>query len=201
MADEKALTPQAEDFSAWYNELVLRAELADYSPVRGCMVIRPYGYRLWELMRDQAYGRILMTASSTGLYGNFGQANYGAAKLGLAGLAKTLAIEGAKYGIRVNTLAPTATTRMTEDIFPPELLGRLALLRMLEGTKAALTIADWLIGRYEQLKSGRGLLDFNDLITRTVRLLARQDAGPWVQYKLDQGIDQPRFPEAHRHTP
>jgi prolyl-tRNA synthetase len=53
MADDKALTARAEDFSAWYNELVLRAELADYSPVRGCMVIRPYGYRLWELMRDQ----------------------------------------------------------------------------------------------------------------------------------------------------
>jgi prolyl-tRNA synthetase len=53
MANDKALTPRAEDFSAWYNELVLRAELADYSPVRGCMVIRPYGYRLWELMRDQ----------------------------------------------------------------------------------------------------------------------------------------------------
>ncbi|MEX2583087.1 MAG: proline--tRNA ligase [Gemmatimonadota bacterium] len=53
MADEKALTSQAEDFSAWYNEVVIRAELADHSPVRGCMVIRPYGYRLWELMRDQ----------------------------------------------------------------------------------------------------------------------------------------------------
>jgi prolyl-tRNA synthetase len=53
MAEEKALTPRAEDFSAWYNEVVLRAELADYSPVRGCMVIRPYGYRVWELMRDQ----------------------------------------------------------------------------------------------------------------------------------------------------
>lgn len=53
MANDKALTTQAEDFSAWYNEVVLRAELADYSPVRGCMVIRPYGYRLWELMRDQ----------------------------------------------------------------------------------------------------------------------------------------------------
>ncbi|HET6229124.1 MAG TPA: proline--tRNA ligase [Longimicrobiaceae bacterium] len=53
MANEKALTTQAEDFSAWYNEIVLRAELADYSPVRGCMVIRPYGYRLWELMRDR----------------------------------------------------------------------------------------------------------------------------------------------------
>jgi prolyl-tRNA synthetase len=53
MANDKALTTRAEDFSAWYNEIVLRAELADYSPVRGCMVIRPYGYRLWELMRDR----------------------------------------------------------------------------------------------------------------------------------------------------
>ncbi len=74
----------------------------------------------WETMREQAYGRILMTASSTGLYGNFGQTNYGAAKLGLAGFAKSLYLEGAKYNIRVNTLAPTAGTRMTEDLFPPE---------------------------------------------------------------------------------
>jgi NAD(P)-dependent dehydrogenase (short-subunit alcohol dehydrogenase family) len=77
---------------------------------------------VWETMREQAYGRILMTSSSTGLYGNFGQANYGAAKLGLAGFAKTLHLEGAKYDIRVNTLAPTAATRMTEDLFPPDLL-------------------------------------------------------------------------------
>jgi NAD(P)-dependent dehydrogenase (short-subunit alcohol dehydrogenase family) len=78
---------------------------------------------VWETMREQAYGRILMTSSSTGLFGNFGQANYGAAKLGLAGFAKTLHLEGAKYDIRVNSLAPTAATRMTEDIFPPEMLG------------------------------------------------------------------------------
>jgi NAD(P)-dependent dehydrogenase (short-subunit alcohol dehydrogenase family) len=78
---------------------------------------------VWETMREQAYGRILMTASSTGLYGNFGQANYGAAKMGLVGLARTLHLEGAKYGIRVNALAPTAATRMTEDLFPPQMLG------------------------------------------------------------------------------
>lgn len=75
---------------------------------------------VWDVMREQAYGRILMTASSTGLYGNFGQANYGAAKLGVVGLAKTLHLEGAKHNIRINAIAPVAGTRMTEDIFPEE---------------------------------------------------------------------------------
>ncbi|WP_174280503.1 SDR family NAD(P)-dependent oxidoreductase [Sphingomonas bacterium] len=74
----------------------------------------------WETFREQNYGRVLMTASSTGLFGNFGQANYGAAKMGLAGLTKTLYLEGARNNIRVNTLAPTAGTRMTEDLFPAE---------------------------------------------------------------------------------
>ena len=75
---------------------------------------------VWDMMREQNYGRILMTASSTGLYGNFGQTNYGAAKLGLAGFTKSLYLEGAKNNIKVNTLAPIASTRMTEDILPPE---------------------------------------------------------------------------------
>ena len=79
---------------------------------------------VWETMRGAGYGRILMTTSSTGLYGNFGQANYGAAKLALVGLMKTLSLEGAKYGIRVNTIAPVAATRMTEDLMPPEMLAK-----------------------------------------------------------------------------
>jgi len=80
---------------------------------------------VWETMRGQAYGRILLTTSSSGLYGNFGQANYGAAKLGLVGLMKTLSLEGAKYNVRVNTVAPVAATRMTEDLMPPEMLAKM----------------------------------------------------------------------------
>ncbi len=82
-----------------------------------------------------------------------------------------------------------------------EAMDRLTLFQMLEGTRAALNIADWMIARYEQLKSARGFLDFNDLITRTVRLLARQDAGAWVQYKLDQGIDHILLDEAQDTSP
>lgn len=75
---------------------------------------------VWDTMREQNYGRVLMTTSASGLGGNFGQANYGAAKLGMVGLAKTLHLEGAKNNVRVNALAPTAGTRMTQDIFPEE---------------------------------------------------------------------------------
>ncbi len=71
---------------------------------------------VWEIMRAQRHGRIVMTTSSSGLYGNFGQANYGAAKMALVGLMQTLAIEGEKYGIRVNCLAPTAATQMTHGV-------------------------------------------------------------------------------------
>jgi len=80
---------------------------------------------VWALMNDQKYGRIVMTTSSSGLYGNFGQSNYGAAKLALVGLMQTLSIEGAKNDIRVNCLAPTAATRMTEGLMPQEVLDAL----------------------------------------------------------------------------
>jgi NAD(P)-dependent dehydrogenase (short-subunit alcohol dehydrogenase family) len=79
---------------------------------------------VWALMQQQKYGRIVMTTSSSGLYGNFGQSNYGAAKMALVGLMQTLALEGEKHGIRVTCLAPTAATRMTQDIFPPDMLSQ-----------------------------------------------------------------------------
>jgi NAD(P)-dependent dehydrogenase (short-subunit alcohol dehydrogenase family) len=77
---------------------------------------------VWPLMVEQKYGRIVMTTSSSGLYGNFGQANYGAAKMALVGLMQTLSIEGAKNNIHVNCLAPTAATRMTEGLMPEAVL-------------------------------------------------------------------------------
>ncbi len=81
---------------------------------------------IWEIMKAQNYGRIVVTTSSTGLYGNFGQANYGAAKLGLIGFMNTMKLEGQKNNIHVNAISPVAGTRMTENLMPPEVLKRLA---------------------------------------------------------------------------
>ncbi len=75
---------------------------------------------VWPLMREQNYGRVVVTTSSSGLYGNFGQSNYGAAKMAVIGLINTLKIEGEKYNVRCNAIAPVAWTRMTSDIFPPD---------------------------------------------------------------------------------
>jgi NAD(P)-dependent dehydrogenase (short-subunit alcohol dehydrogenase family) len=75
---------------------------------------------VWNRMREQNYGRVILTTSSSGLYGNFGQSNYGAAKMALVGLMQTLALEGARNGIRVNCLAPTAATRMLEGLLPAQ---------------------------------------------------------------------------------
>lgn len=79
----------------------------------------------WPHFREQSFGRIVVATSTSGLFGNFGQANYGAAKLGLVGLINTLAAEGAKYNIKSNAMAPIAATRMTEDILPPEVFKKL----------------------------------------------------------------------------
>lgn len=79
----------------------------------------------WPHFREQSFGRVVVATSTSGLFGNFGQANYGAAKLGLVGLINTLAQEGAKYNIKTNAIAPIAATRMTQDILPPEVFEKL----------------------------------------------------------------------------
>ena len=94
---------------------------------------------VWVMMREQNYGRIVMTTSSSGMYGNFGQSNYGAAKMAVLGFMNTLVLEGGKNNIHVNALAPTAGTRMTEDLMPPEMLG---LLTAESVTAAALVLCD-----------------------------------------------------------
>ena len=81
---------------------------------------------VWDIMRAQKYGRIVNTTSSSGLFGNFGQSNYGAAKMALVGLMQTLSIEGAKDNVKVNCLAPTAATAMTEGLMPQAVLDKLA---------------------------------------------------------------------------
>ena len=98
-------------------------------------------HAVWPIMREQNYGRILMTTSPTGLYGNFGQTNYGAAKLAQVGFMHSLKIEGAKNNIHTNTIAPVAATRMTEDLIPeaaqaqlgPELVTPAAIFLVSEG--------------------------------------------------------------------
>ncbi len=80
---------------------------------------------VWGQMREQEYGRIVLTSSSSGIYGNFGQTNYGAAKMAVVGFMNSLAPEGLKYGIKVNTLSPIASTRMTEDLIPEHILSML----------------------------------------------------------------------------
>jgi NAD(P)-dependent dehydrogenase (short-subunit alcohol dehydrogenase family) len=99
-----------------------KMELADF---RAVIDVHLFGTvhctkAVWEIMRAQQYGRIVVTTSSSGLYGNFGQSNYGAAKMAVVGLMNTLVLEGEKYGIKVNALAPAAGTRMTDGLMDPK---------------------------------------------------------------------------------
>jgi NAD(P)-dependent dehydrogenase (short-subunit alcohol dehydrogenase family) len=99
-----------------------KMELKDFEAVMAVHLmgtVKP-AKAMWEIMKAQKYGRIVVTTSSTGLYGNFGQTNYGAAKLSLVGFMNSLKIEGAKDNIRVNAVCPVAATRMTENLLPPE---------------------------------------------------------------------------------
>ena len=88
---------------------------------------------VWNHMKENKYGRIVMTTSSSGMYGNFGQTNYGAAKAGLSGFMRTLCLEGVKYDIRINTLSPTARSRMTEGLMPEEILEKLRVEPVSQG--------------------------------------------------------------------
>jgi NAD(P)-dependent dehydrogenase (short-subunit alcohol dehydrogenase family) len=104
-----------------------KMEIADFEFVLGVHLmgtVKP-AKAVWEIMRNQNYGRIVVTTSSSGLYGNFGQSNYGAAKLGIVGFMNTLKLEGQKNNIHVNAIAPVAATRMTENLMPPAILERL----------------------------------------------------------------------------
>ena len=101
-----------------------KMELKDFDAVMQVHVmgtVKP-AKAVWEIMKAQQYGRIVVTTSSTGLYGNFGQTNYGTAKLGLVGFMNTLKLEGAKDNIKVNAICPVAGTRMTENLMPPEVV-------------------------------------------------------------------------------
>ena len=95
---------------------------------------------VWDIMREQNYGRLVMTTSSSGMYGNFGQANYGAAKMALVGFMNTLVIEGKKYGVHVNTLSPTAGTRMLEDLIDDKQI--MELMSVESVTAGLITLCD-----------------------------------------------------------
>jgi NAD(P)-dependent dehydrogenase (short-subunit alcohol dehydrogenase family) len=105
-----------------------KMEIADFQVVLDVHLmgtVKP-AKAVWEIMRAQNYGRIVVTTSSSGLYGNFGQSNYGAAKMGVIGFMNTLKLEGQKNNIHVNAISPVAGTRMTEGLMPPEVLAALA---------------------------------------------------------------------------
>ncbi|WP_419254818.1 SDR family NAD(P)-dependent oxidoreductase [Caulobacter sp. ErkDOM-YI] len=110
------------------DKTLTKMELADFELV---MQVHVWGTfkpikAVWDIMKAQSYGRIVVTTSSSGMYGNFGQSNYGAAKMAVLGLMNTLKLEGQKNNIHINAISPVAATRMTEGLMPPEVLAKLA---------------------------------------------------------------------------
>ncbi len=139
-----------------------KMEIADFAKVMDVHLTGTFYCckAVWDGMRERNYGRIVVTTSSSGLFGNFGQANYGAAKTGMVGLMNVLAEEGRKNNIRVNTISPTAATRMTEELLPPQALalmkpeaptrtimgagaGSFAVIKIIETEGINLAESDW----------------------------------------------------------
>ncbi len=139
---------------------------------------------VWDIMRAQNYGRIILTTSSSGLFGNFGQSNYGAAKLALVGLMQTLGIEGARNDIRVNCLAPTAATRMMEGLLPKEMLD---LLTPESVSPAVLALASEQAPNRTILAAGAGSFEVVHIsLTPGVFLGDRDDAAEQILERLDE---------------
>jgi NAD(P)-dependent dehydrogenase (short-subunit alcohol dehydrogenase family) len=143
---------------------------------------------VWPHMTAQKYGRIVLTSSSSGLYGNFGQTNYGAAKLALVGLMQTLALEGAKHDIRVNCLAPTAATRMTQNLFPPDMLQAFGPEAVVP---AMLVLASQDAPTRTTLCAGAGAFEAAHItLTRGVYVGAGPDADEQLAARLPQVLDR-----------
>jgi NAD(P)-dependent dehydrogenase (short-subunit alcohol dehydrogenase family) len=156
----------------------------------------------WPHMRRQGYGRVIFTTSSSGLYGNFGQSNYAAAKMGLVGLMQTLALEGRKYGIHVNCLAPSAATRMTEDLYSPEDLRGLSTDLVSPGVVA---LADQSAPTRTILLAGAGAFEQAHItMTQGVYVGDRPDAAEqiaarWAQIGDRSGEQVPESGSAQYH--
>jgi len=143
---------------------------------------------VWDQMRAQGFGRILFTTSSSGLYGNFGQSNYGAAKMALVGLMQTLALEGERYGIHVNCLAPSAATGMTENIFAQEDFDRLGP-DLVSPAVVALCSRDAPTRRI--LLAGAGSFEqANITMTRGIHLGGGEDVATALAARLDEVADR-----------
>ena len=151
---------------------------------------------VWETMREQQYGRIVFTSSSTGLYGNFGQSNYGAAKMAMVGLMNTLHLEGDKYNVRVNCLAPAAGTAMTEGLFPDEAFNLLSPETVSPGL--VFLVSPDAPSRAVLAAGGGSFAVFKGFETDGVNLLpdnlsAEGVAGAWAQITDEAGMKELRM--------